>query len=87
MAGFSKPQSVVPARFAAVSLVVINKCDWLPEAGPHHRHQHAAAATMRSPGPVEPGLLTGLLENPPYGAYRIKGRVAVQSGRGCEAMC
>ena len=129
----------VPARFAAASLVVINKCDRLPEAdrertlarieqrvrqgnpsvhivrasggridpallfdiacaedppgqlpfaavlretGPHHGHQHAAAATVRCPGPVEPGLLIDLLEDPPPGAYRIKGRVAVESGRG-----
>lgn len=129
----------VPARFAAASLVVINKCDRLPEAGreqalarieqrvrqgnpsvhiartsggridpallfdvaraedapgqltfaaarretgPRHQHQHAAAATARSSGPVEPGLLIDLLESPPPGAYRIKGRVTVQSGRG-----
>ena len=131
--------SEVPARFAAASLVVVNKCDRLPEAnrdqtlarieqrvrqgnpsvhivrtsggridpallfdiacaedppgqlpfaaareetGPHHGHQHAAAATVRSPGPVEPGLLIDLLEDPPRGAYRIKGRVTVQSSRG-----
>jgi G3E family GTPase len=131
--------STVPARFAAASLVVVNKCDRLPEArreetlarieqrvrqgspsayivrtsggridpallfdiaraedppgqlpfaaalretGPHHGHQHAAAATVRSPGPVDPGLLVDLLEDPPRGAYRIKGRVAVASGRG-----
>jgi G3E family GTPase len=131
--------SVVPARFAAASLVVVNKCDRLPEADrerslarieqrvrqgnpsvhiawtsrgridpallfdiacaqdppgqlpfaaarreadPHHGHQHAAAATVRSPGPVDPGLLIDLLEDPPLGAYRIKGRVAVQSSRG-----
>jgi G3E family GTPase len=131
--------SVVPARFAAASLVVVNKCDRLPEAdreqalarieqrvrqgnplvhivrasggridpallfdvastedppgqlpfaaarreaSPHHGHQHAAASTVRSPGPVDPGLLIDLLEDPPRGAYRIKGRVVVQSSRG-----
>ena len=131
--------SMLPARFAAASLVVVNKCDRLPlagrerslarieqrvrqgnpsvhivrasggridpallfdvacaedppgqlpfaaarrEAGPHHWHQHAGAATVRSPGPVDPGLLIDLLEDPPPGAYRIKGRVALQSGRG-----
>ena len=131
--------SMLPARFAAASLVVVNKCDRLPlagrerslarieqrvrqgnpsvhivrasggridpallfdvacaedppgqlpfaaarrEAGPHHWHQHAGAATVRSPGPVDPGPLIDLLEDPPPGAYRIKGRVAVQSGRG-----
>lgn len=129
----------VPARFAAASLVVINKCDQLPEndrerilarveervregnpaahvirtsggrvdpallfdianeespsgqlsfadalqeAGPRHDHQHAAAVTARSPGPVDPGLLVDLLEDPPPGAYRMKGRVTVQSGQG-----
>jgi G3E family GTPase len=133
---------VVPARFAAASLVVINKCDRLPEAdrertvarigervregnpsahivrtsggrvdpalvfdiacgqdppgqlplaaalreaGPHPGHQHAAAATVCSPGPVDPGLLIDLLEDPPPGAYRIKGRVAVQSGRAARS--
>ena len=131
--------SGVPARFAAASLVVVNKCDRLPEAGrerilgrieqrvrqgnpsahivrtsggridpallfdiasaedppgqlpfaaarreesPHPGHQHAAAATAASHGPVDPGRLIDLLEDPPRGAYRIKGRVAVQSGRG-----
>ncbi|MGW5360906.1 CobW family GTP-binding protein [Actinopolymorpha pittospori] len=130
---------VVPSRFAAASLVVINKCDRLPAAdrekalariehrvrevnpGVHivrtsggridpgllfdiastldsaeelpfpaaHRedhpaggHQHAAAATIQSPGPVDPGRLVDLLEDPPPGAYRIKGRVAVRSSRG-----
>jgi G3E family GTPase len=36
----------------------------------------------REPPHGDPGLLIDLLENPPPGAYRIKGRVAVQSGRG-----
>jgi G3E family GTPase len=132
-------RNAVPARFAAASLVVINKCDRLPGAGrervlarieqrvrqsnptahivrtsggqidpvllfdvalpedppeqlpfaaarraadDHHGHQDAAAATIRSPGPVDPGLLIDLLEDPPPGAYRIKGRVAVRSSRG-----
>jgi len=129
----------VPARFAAASLVVINKCDRLPEdgreqalarierrvregnpsahvirtsggrvdpallfdtarqespavqltfadalheTGPRHDHQHAAAVTARSATPVDPALLVDLLEDPPPGAYRIKGRVTVESGRG-----
>jgi G3E family GTPase len=131
--------SAVPARFAAASLVVVNKCDRLPEGDrervlarieqrvrqgnpsvhivrasggridpallfdvtraedppgqlpfaaalretePRHGHQHAAAAAARSLGPVEPGLLIDLLEDPPPGAYRIKGRVTVRSSRG-----
>ncbi|GAA4982571.1 CobW family GTP-binding protein [Actinopolymorpha pittospori] len=129
---------VVPSRFSAASLVVINKCDRLPTADreatlarieqrvreanpnvhivrtsagridpallfdvastrdlpdelpflathreehPHDGHQHAAAATVQSPGPVDPGRLIDLLEDPPPGAYRIKGRVAVRSSR------
>lgn len=132
---------VPPARFAAASVVVINKCDRLPAAeraatlarieqrirlsnpdavvlrsshgrvdpqllfdvastddpadqlpfaaarrheDSHHQHPHhahATAATAQSPGPVSPGRLVDLLENPPAGAYRIKGRVAVRTGR------
>jgi G3E family GTPase len=54
----------------------------LRETGPRPRHQHAAVATVHSPGPVEPGLLIDPLESSTPGAYRIKGHVTVQSGRG-----
>lgn len=126
-----------PARFAAASLVVLNKTDLLaddereavlerierrvrqanPRAyvvrvehgrvdpdllldiatrrDPHdelplaallrredaHRHEHADAVTVRAAGPVEPGVLVDLLEDPPQRVYRIKGRVLVNTGR------
>ncbi len=50
----------------------------LREAAPAH-HVHAQAVSARSPGPVDPGRLLDLLEDPPTGAYRIKGTVAVRS--------
>ncbi|MFI6424317.1 CobW family GTP-binding protein [Promicromonospora sp. NPDC050880] len=46
-----------------------------------HDHEHADAVTVAAPGPVRPGLLVDLLEDPPPGAYRIKGRVTVDTGR------
>ncbi|WP_423463577.1 CobW family GTP-binding protein [Promicromonospora sp. MS192] len=46
-----------------------------------HDHEHADAVTVAAPGPVRPGLLVDLLEDPPAGAYRIKGRVTVDTGR------
>ena len=127
-----------PARFAAATLVVLNKCDLLPEDEREARlariearvreinpgvhvvrtsagqvdpalvydvasteepedelpiaalmraeraasasHSHAASATRSTPGPVAAGALTALLEDPPPGAYRIKGTVAVHTG-------
>ncbi len=57
----------------------------------HHQHQHqhqhqhhaahAASVSARSAGPIAPGALLDLLEDPPAGAYRMKGTVAVSSGR------
>ena len=44
-------------------------------------HEHADAVTVTAAGPVGPGRLVDLLENPPPGAYRIKGRVVVDTGR------
>lgn len=126
-----------PARFAAASLVVINKCDLVPEdergerldrlearvrevnptvpvvrsssgridprllfdaastvdppdqlpfaavhrsEHPSGGHDHAAAASATSAGPVDPARVLDLLEDPPANAYRIKGRVVVRSG-------
>jgi G3E family GTPase len=75
------------------SLVVVNKTDGLPageaestlariEARIHeHDHEHADAVTVTASGPVSPGRLVDLLEDPPPGAYRIKGRVVVDTGR------
>lgn len=47
----------------------------------HERHEHARAATVALSGPVAPGALIDLLEDPPQGAYRVKGRVRVRGPR------
>ncbi|MFT4296077.1 MAG: GTP-binding protein [Micropruina sp.] len=47
----------------------------------HHHHQHADAVTVLASGPVDPGRLLDLLEQPPPGAYRIKGCVTVPTAR------
>ncbi|MDA1361477.1 GTP-binding protein [Glycomyces luteolus] len=49
----------------------------------HHResHRHAAAVTVRAAATVDPGRLIELCEDPPPGAYRIKGTVTVDTGR------
>jgi len=128
-----------PVRYAAATLVVLNKCDQLPEGEreqvlarieerirsvnphvplvrtsggridpallfdvaddedpvdqlpfaaaareehPHGGHEHARSASATSAGPVDPGRVLDLLEDPPQGAYRIKGLITVRSGRG-----
>lgn len=52
-----------------------------PSAPGAHTHTHATSVTVSSPGPVDPERLVELLEQPPPGAYRIKGTVAVDAGR------
>ncbi|GAA1511481.1 CobW family GTP-binding protein [Nocardioides humi] len=48
----------------------------------HHDHgPHAASASVRAEGPVAPGAVVELLLDPPAGAYRMKGTVAVDTGR------
>jgi len=54
----------------------------LREDEPEHRHEHARAVSVPLLGEISPGALVDLLEDPPGGAYRIKGRVAVRGGRG-----
>ncbi|WP_295011650.1 GTP-binding protein [uncultured Microbacterium sp.] len=44
-------------------------------------HAHAQATSIALRGPVAPGALVDLLEDPPPGAYRIKGRVRVRTPR------
>jgi G3E family GTPase len=44
----------------------------------HGAHEHAQAASVPMSAPVSPGTLVDLLEDPPAGAYRIKGRVRVR---------
>lgn len=51
------------------------------DAAAHH-HEHALAASVELSGPVSPSALIDLLEVPPAGAYRVKGRVCVQTPRG-----
>ncbi|EXG82695.1 CobW family GTP-binding protein [Cryptosporangium arvum] len=46
-----------------------------------HDHDHARAASVRLDRPVSPTALIDLLEAPPTGAYRLKGRVRVHGSR------
>ena len=48
----------------------------------HHEHVHARSASGALPGPVNPAALVDLLESPPIGAYRMKGRVGVRTRGG-----
>lgn len=48
------------------------------EARGHEGHGHARTAAVALHGPVAPGALIDLLEEPPDGAYRVKGRVRVR---------
>jgi G3E family GTPase len=52
------------------------------EARAEHVHRHADAVTIRAEGPVEPGRLVDLLEDPPANAFRLKGIVRVSGPRG-----
>lgn len=52
----------------------------LREAMPAHVHAHAVTTPL--PHAVSAGPLVDLLEDPPAGAYRVKGRVRVRGGRG-----
>ncbi|MBE1878449.1 GTP-binding protein [Myceligenerans sp. TRM 65318] len=46
-----------------------------------HDHQHADAVSVRATASISPSRLVDVLEDPPSGAYRIKGRVSVHTGR------
>lgn len=50
-----------------------------PEHG--RPHTHAASVTATTTAPVDPTAIVDLLEQPPPGAYRIKGTVVVDAGR------
>ncbi|MFJ4164511.1 CobW family GTP-binding protein [Microbacterium sp. NPDC089698] len=54
----------------------------LREDAGEHDHAHAEAVSVALAGPVPPGALVDLLEDPPPGAYRIKGRVRVRGAKG-----
>lgn len=45
-----------------------------------HDNSHADSVTATSDGEIDPGGLIDLLEDPPTGAYRLKGAVAVRYG-------
>jgi len=47
-----------------------------------HAHRHARAVTVEAPEPVDAGTLADLLEDPPPGAYRLKGFARVRAPRG-----
>jgi G3E family GTPase len=51
------------------------------EANHRHGHAHAQAASAPLPHRVSPTALVDLLEDPPVGAYRMKGRVRVLGAR------
>ncbi len=51
------------------------------ERGEHHGHVHARSASLALSA-VNPTALVDLLEGPPSGAYRIKGRVGVRARGG-----
>ncbi|WAC93846.1 CobW family GTP-binding protein [Mycobacterium sp. Aquia_213] len=56
----------------------------LVDAPTYHDHDHdnsqADSVTATSEGEIDPGALIDLLEDPPAGAYRIKGAVSVRYG-------
>ncbi|MFC4063599.1 CobW family GTP-binding protein [Actinoplanes subglobosus] len=47
----------------------------------HHDHEHARAASAELTRAISPSMLIDLLESPPAGAYRLKGRVRVHGSR------
>ncbi|WP_018830712.1 CobW family GTP-binding protein [Salinispora tropica] len=51
------------------------------ESDHDHDHDHARAAAAELTQPVSPSLLIDLVEHPPSGAYRLKGRVRVRGHR------
>ncbi|MDO5052738.1 MAG: GTP-binding protein, partial [Pseudoclavibacter sp.] len=51
-------------------------------AGQEHGHEHARAVTALADAPVDGARIAQLLESPPEGVYRIKGRVTVRSAPG-----
>ncbi|WP_431791877.1 CobW family GTP-binding protein [Kocuria palustris] len=52
------------------------------QSAEQHDHDHAQAVSVALEHPVAPGALVELLEDPPRGAYRLKGRVRVHGSRG-----
>lgn len=55
----------------------------LRDEDPHHdEHEHAAAVSRELCGPLSPSALLDLLQAPPPGVYRMKGRIRVRGPRG-----
>lgn len=52
------------------------------EAHVYAEHEHAVSVSVPVVGPVAPGALVDLLERPPEGAYRLKGRAFVKAANG-----
>jgi G3E family GTPase len=48
----------------------------------HAEHGHVHSASLELPGTTAPDALVELLERPPQGAYRLKGRVRILTERG-----
>lgn len=70
-AGFEEPPDELPlARLVREE-----------HAGHDHAHEHARAVSQSLDGAVSPTDLVDLLEDPPTGAYRMKGRVRVRGPR------
>jgi G3E family GTPase len=54
------------------------------QARGEHEHQHAEQVSVTADGAVDPGRIADLLEDPPPGAYRLKGTVTTAGPRGPE---
>lgn len=90
---------IVPAARGAIDPALVfdvagedDPIDQLPlaqlmreEHAGHADHAHAASASAQAAGPVDAAALLDLLEDPPDGAYRIKGTVPVRTPRGSRA--
>ncbi|MEX5710517.1 MULTISPECIES: GTP-binding protein [unclassified Parafrankia] len=48
----------------------------------HDPHPRVDAVTVPAAGPIDPGPLVDLLEDPPANVYRLKGTVTVETARG-----
>lgn len=57
----------------------------LASAAPEQQHTHAASASRVVTHPVDAGRVADLLEDPPDGAYRLKGTVVVARAPGAAA--
>jgi G3E family GTPase len=54
------------------------------QARGEHGHVHADQVTVAASGPVDPGRVADLLEDPPEGVHRLKGTITVTGPRGPE---